>query len=203
MVAHASTCRDAARAAELRTGIPKGLLAAIGRVESGSWSWSVNSNGIEPGQRFNSVDDAERYAQGQLATGNRMIDLGCFQIDLLYHQELFTQWQDAFDSERNAQAAAGILSQLHQRTGNWDRAVALYHSADPNRGQSYLQLVKAAWTGFNAQLDNDSVPASPEAYGAAAIAYAFGVAVWVPGMAGPTRRAAHGGAHALPNVVTP
>ncbi|MGI4747619.1 MAG: transglycosylase SLT domain-containing protein [Janthinobacterium lividum] len=201
--AHASACLEAARAAELRNGIPSGLLAAIGKVESGSWSWSVNGNDSEPGQRFDSAEEAERYAQGLLAAGKRMIDLGCFQIDLLYHQDVFQQWQDAFDSELNAQAAAGILSRLHQRTGDWNRAVALYHSADPNLGQSYLHSVMNAWEGRDSSVNGYALLPASDSYSILRVSSSFGIAVWGPGMAGSALNSARRGMHALPKIITP
>lgn len=203
-VARASGCLDAARAAELRNGIPPGLLAAIGRVESGSWSWSVNGNDAEPGRRFASVEDAQRYAQGLLATGKRMIDLGCFQIDLLYHEEVFQQWQDAFDSGLNAQAAAGILRGLHERTGDWRQAVALYHSADPIRGQSYLHSVMSAWEGVDSSSTSIALLPASDPYSIVLASFPIDIAVWGPGMAGPIPKSSpRRSARALPRVVTP
>jgi len=201
--ARASGCLDAARAAELRNGIPSGLLAAIGRVESGSWSWSVNGNDAEPGHRFDNVEEAERYAQGLLTAGKRMIDLGCFQIDLLYHQDVFQQWQDAFDSELNAQAAARILSRLHERTGDWNQAVALYHSADPNLGEPYLRLVMSAREGAGSSLDGSGLLAASDPFTVSTASSPIYIAVWGPGMAGPTSKSTRRGVRALPNVVTP
>lgn len=202
-IARASSCLDAARAAELRHGIPSGLLGAIGRVESGSWSWSVNGNDAEPGRRFDSVEDAERYAQGLLTAGKRMIDLGCFQIDLLYHQDVFQQWQDAFDSELNAQAAAGILSRLHESTGDWHQAVALYHSADPVLGQSYLHQVMNAWEGVDSSWSGYTVLPATDPYSVVTMSSRINMVVWGPGMAGPTLKSVRRGAGALPIIVTP
>ncbi|MGI4794278.1 MAG: hypothetical protein ACRYHQ_39440 [Janthinobacterium lividum] len=201
--ARASDCRDATIAAEQRHGIPSGLLAAISRVESGDWSWSVNDNGPELGRRFGSREDAERYTQGLLAAGQRMIDVGCFQVDLLYHPDAFPQWRDAFDSERSAEAAAGILSRLHDHTGDWDHAISLYHSADPHRGQPYLHSVMTEWKGLAvAQADPAQWPAE-DPYVVITWAAPGGITVWSPGqvraMGTIVRRRVPG----LPQVVTP
>ncbi len=146
-LARAATCAEAARSAEQRRDLPPGLLAAIGTIESGGWGWSVNGNDGMSGRRFATADDAMRYTEDLLGAGLRTIDLGCFQVDLRYHPDAFQRWQDAFDGDANADAAAGILNRLHAQTGDWPRAVALYHSADPQRGQSYLQAVMTAWSG--------------------------------------------------------
>ena len=60
--------------------------------------------------------------------------------------EAFLDWQDGFDAQANAAAASRILQQLHAQTGDWNRAVALYHSADPERGDPYLRAVLSSWT---------------------------------------------------------
>ncbi|MGI4801046.1 MAG: hypothetical protein ACRYG8_44885 [Janthinobacterium lividum] len=199
----ASDCREATKAAEQRHGIPPGLLAAISRVESGDWSWSVNNNGAQPGQRFGNRDDAERYTEGLLAAGQRMIDVGCFQVDLLYHPDAFPQWQDAFDSERSAEAAADILSRLHRHAGDWDHAVSLYHSADPDRGQSYLHSVMTAWKGLAAVPADPAQWSAEDPYVVVTWAAAGSVAIWSPGQAGTMGAVVRRRVPQLPRVVTP
>lgn len=198
-MAEAMPCLQSARAAESRNGIPNGLLAAIGRIESGGWGWSVNSNDASPGQRFADAEAAKRYVESLIEGGRRTIDLGCFQVDLFYHPEAFRNWQDAFDSDANADAAATILSQLHARTGDWNQAVALYHSSDPARGQPYLRSVLGAWKG---RFDLDSVPLLPMADPYAVVRnWVAGLTVWGPG--GQLRSQSWRTAAGLPRVVTP
>ena len=198
--ARASTCSQAAQSAELQHGLPAGLLAAIGNVESGGWRWSVNGNDGAPGHKFASAEEALRYTDDLLSSGNRTIDVGCFQVDLRYHPEAFARWQDGFDGDQNASAAAGILAHLHEQTGDWSRAIALYHSADPQRGQSYLQSVIAAWdqhlTG-SGQTDGDR-PRS-----LALRSNFIAVAVWEPGAALGMVTLSSGRRARLPRVITP
>lgn len=198
--ARASTCAEAARSAEQRRGLPTGLLAAIGSIESGGWSWSVNGNDGMSGRRFANAEDAMRYTEGLLGAGLRTIDLGCFQVDLRYHPDAFPRWQDAFDGDANADAAAGILNRLHAQTGDWPRAVALYHSADLQRGQSYLQAVMTAWNG-SPILPREVADTSPHEIELRPII--IPVAVWGPTTilsGGNSRR--HRGA-GLPRIITP
>ena len=198
--ARAATCAEAARSAEQRNGLPSGLLTAIGAVESGGWAWSVNGNDGSSGHRFATAEDALRYTEALLDSGLRTIDLGCFQVDLRYHPDAFQRWQDAFDGDANADAAAGILNRLHAQTGDWPRAVALYHSADVQRGQSYLQAVMTAWSG------GLTMPASnpiDNTYDVEVRPVVIPVAVWGPDTvlsAGSTRRRHEG---KLPRIVTP
>ena len=198
--AHATTTGPAAAAvAEARHGLPPGLLTAIGSVESGSWGPSVNGNDGTPGRRFATTDDAVRYTASLLGSGSTMVDVGCFQVDLRYHPDAFQHWQDGFDGTLNAEAAAGILTELHLRSGSWDRAVALYHSADQERGQAYLQTVLDTWRR------DPSVTSFGSRYGdkVAFRSDVIRVAVWGPGVttgSDGTQRFRHAG---LPAVITP
>jgi hypothetical protein len=45
----------------------------------------------------------------------------------------------------NARYAANFLNRLHDQSGSWPVAIALYHSADPLEGQRYSARVQAAW----------------------------------------------------------
>ena len=203
--ARASTCAEAARSAEQGHGLPSGLLAAIGAVESGGWGWSVNGNDGMSGRRFATEEDAMRYTEGLLGAGLRTIDLGCFQVDLRYHPDAFQRWQDAFDGDANADAAAGILNRLHTQTGDWSRAVALYHSADPQRAQSYLQAVMNAWSGGTRPPHDvaDSGSHEIELNEIVVRRVFIPVAVWGPTtilVAGNTRRHRDSG---LPRIITP
>lgn len=72
------------------------------------------------------------------------IDVGCFQVDIAYHAGVFRSLDDAFDPEKNAQAAAKILLTERSRAPDWDTAVAHYHSATPGLGSVYLDRVRNA-----------------------------------------------------------
>ncbi len=147
-------CRSAARAFEQSANLPPGLLLAIGQVESGRtdpitgrtdpWPWSTNHAG--EGHYFASAQEAIAWTAVQLATGNRSIDVGCFQVNLYYHPDAFASLAEAFDPAANARYAAALLNRLHEQAGNWPSAIALYHSADPFEGQRYGSRVIEAWT---------------------------------------------------------
>lgn len=183
--AWAASCGDAARAAERHDGIPTGLLAAIGHIETGGaagWNWSVNANQGMPGQRFSNPDSAMAYVRGMLGAGHRLIDVGCFQLDLFYHPDAFERWQDAFDTNASAEAAARILLGLHDRTRDWAQAVALYHSADPRRGQPYLRAVVQAWTGGPTPVDRAWLPPMQrDPYNPVSSPSIVRLTVWMPG----------------------
>ena len=153
--AHATGCTEAASAAERQAGVPAGLLAAIGQVESGRpdprtgaiqpWPWTVNAAG--EGRYFATPAEAAAWVDSERARGVASIDVGCFQVSLKYHPDAFATLAEGFDPVANARYAAGFLSDLARRFGNWPDAVAAYHSADAARGVPYRMQVMARLTG--------------------------------------------------------
>jgi hypothetical protein len=186
-------CRSAALAFEQSAGLPPGLLLAIGQVETGRfdpvtrrvdpWPWAANHAG--EGRYFASAQEAIAWVAEQQAAGNRSIDVGCFQVNLMYHPDAFASLAEAFHPAANARYAADLLNRLHERSGNWQSAAALYHSADPVEGQWYGSRVVAAWTKgdrfMDCRLTDPPRPADPVVVRLAA--GALGVRVVVPAWA--------------------
>jgi hypothetical protein len=184
-LAAAQACQLAAAAAERAYALPAGLLGAIGVVESGhdgnpGWPWTINAQG--EGRFFADRAAAVAAAQEMQQQGRQSLDIGCFQVNLLYHPDAFASLRDAFDPDRNAIAAARFLAALYQQSGNWSAAIMRYHSATPAAALPYLQRVQAAWRQGGSQ------------QGVAALArgeaptplprVVAGVAVWAPSPAG-------------------
>jgi hypothetical protein len=69
------------------------------------------------------------------------------QVNLLHHPQAFASLEAAFDPATNIAYAVRFLRDLHARTGDWNQAVAMYHSATPERGLVYQQRVMAALSG--------------------------------------------------------
>jgi len=146
-------CRAAIASAEREYGIPAGLLAAIGRVESGRrdpgtgeqgpWPWTMNAEGR--GKFFPSK--AEAVAEvGQLrAGGMRIIDVGCMQINLHHHANAFPSLEEAFDPLANARYGARFLRDLQAASGDWMVAAGHYHSHTPGRAEAYRAQVALRW----------------------------------------------------------
>ena len=144
-------CRSAVAAAERGTGIPPHLLAAISRVESGRrdpvsgdfhpWPWTVNAEG--QGFFYDSKAEAIAAVRGMQAQGIRSIDVGCMQINLMYHPDAFPSLDVAFDPQANAAYAVRFLKELFAQTGDWTKATATYHSATPDVGADYQRKVAA------------------------------------------------------------
>jgi len=145
-------CRAAIRAAERAAAIPNQLMAAIARVESGRkepdgtvnpWPWSINVEGED--HIYDTKAEAIAAVQAFQAKGTRSIDVGCMQVNLMYHPDAFPTLDQAFDPVANANYAAKFLVQLHDQTGAWPTATAWYHSATPDLGADYQRRVMAVW----------------------------------------------------------
>ena len=147
--AEPDACAAAALAAERSHATPPGLLARIAVVESGrllagetqarAWPWTIDVDGR--GAFYDSKEAAIAGVQQAIATGGRLIDVGCMQVDLRMHPDAFRSLDDAFDPAINADYAAGFLRRLYAETGDWEVAVGLYHSHTPWLGAAYRDRV--------------------------------------------------------------
>lgn len=149
-------CRDAVRliqrgSAQQGSAMPTQLMAAIARVESGRpdgrggvrpWPWTINAEG--QGSYFESKQQAIAAVRALQARGVKSIDVGCMQVNLMYHPDAFANLEQAFDPVANARYAASFLNRLYAQTRDWNKATALYHSATPELGDAYQRKVAAA-----------------------------------------------------------
>lgn len=141
-------CDNAIAAAQSKT-IPDAILPAISRVESGrldprtarvrAWPWTINVDGI--GTFFETKEDAIATVKALQARGQKSIDIGCMQVNLMYHPTAFKDLDTAFDPPANAAYAARFLVALHAQTRDWNLATAYYHSAEQDRGEDYQRRV--------------------------------------------------------------
>ena len=146
-------CQTATAAAERASGVPDELLGAISRVESGrydrqadavrAWPWTINAEGV--GHFYASKAEAVTAAHDFQSAGIRSIDIGCMQINLMFHPDGFSSLDQAFDPATNAVFAAHFLTDLFHQTGSWPHAAAAYHSQTPNLGSDYQRKVLDAW----------------------------------------------------------
>ena len=153
-----SPCIAAAAQAEAERNLPQGVLAAIGRIESGRWNpatrrveaWPYTINAAGAGHYFATAAEAIGGVAREQAQGTRSIDVGCFQISLLHHPNAFATLDEAFDPLANARYAARFLQTLWSNAGSWDTAIAQYHSATPGIGEPYRLQVMASWNSGGA-----------------------------------------------------
>ncbi len=143
-------CETAIAGAEAVGHLPPHLLGAIASVESGHlddkgairpWPWTINVEGR--GQFFATKADAIATVRALQASGVRSIDVGCMQVNLMYHPNAFASLDEAFDPGANARYAARFLNALYGASGSWVQATAAYHSQTPAIGADYQRRVMA------------------------------------------------------------
>lgn len=160
--ADSELCAAAIARSEASGGLPAGLLTAVAASESGRydrsrravapWPWTVNNAG--DGRYFASKAEAIAHVERLKAAGERNIDVGCMQINLMHHPDAFGSLEEAFEPTRNVGYGARFLDALRQETRSWERAVERYHTADPGRGRAYREKVYQRW----AQAPPDGAP---------------------------------------------
>jgi hypothetical protein len=160
-LAASSVCAGAARRAAVDQGVPEEILLTIATIESGrgeepGWPWTVGHRGA--GFWAQTRGEALDHARTLLAAGERNLDLGCFQINLHWHATDFTSLDAMLDPDTNAGHAARLLAGHHARTGDWEAAVAAYHSRAPAPAARYLARFRAAW-GRNRMPEAAAMPA--------------------------------------------
>ena len=201
-------CRQAIRTAERAAGLPTQLMAAIGRIESGRsdargvihpWPWTINAEGT--GHVYASKADAIAGVRALQAQGVRSIDIGCMQVNLMYHPQAFANLDEAFDPLANAHYAARFLNTLYAQTGTWARATAWYHSAVPEQGDPYQRKVAAVL-----QEEMGKLGITPDGPPPAAAGNMFSTNVWTNNVwnagPGPARTAANQAGPHLPPAPT-
>jgi hypothetical protein len=137
-------CERAADAAAARHGVPSALMRAIALVETGRsqnggrapWPWAVNHRGL--GSWFDDRDAALAHAGRLLADGDRLFDLGCFQINHHHHGDRFQDLAQMIDPATNADYAARFLKSLYGQSGSWRVAAGRYHSRRQGHAERYL-----------------------------------------------------------------
>ncbi len=146
-------CETAITTAEYVARLPARMLGAVALTESGRvdpasgrqrpWPWTINAEG--EGQFFATKPLAVAAAKALQARGVRSIDVGCMQVNLMYHPDAFAHIEDAFDPRLNAAYAARFLNALYTAARDWPKAIAAYHSETPALGDAYRALVMARW----------------------------------------------------------
>jgi Transglycosylase SLT domain len=146
-------CAKATNHIERQEGIPRQLLRAISKAESGrfhtgkqvvmAWPWTVMAEGR--GRYLDSKAAAIAEVEELRARGVKNIDVGCMQVNLQHHPRAFASLEDAFDPLTNVTYAASFLKTLAAEHGSWAKAAAYYHSQNPARYRGYRAKVREIW----------------------------------------------------------
>lgn len=137
----------------LRPSLPKYLMAAMSKVESGrphpekaarfAWPWTVMAEGR--GRYLPSKRAAVAEVKRLQRRGIENIDVGCMQVNLYYHGDAFDSVAQAFDPVHNIAYAAEFLMKLRHTEHSWTRAIAFYHSRTPEHYRRYRRKVRETW----------------------------------------------------------
>ncbi len=147
--------REIVRVAQV-TGVPIGILYAIGLTESGKGGklqpFAMNVDG--KGVFFKNRNKALSHFKLAQVQGAKFIDIGCMQINFRFHSSQFSKVEDMFDPRKNVEYAAKFLLELRHREGSWVMAAARYHAGAKNYAahQRYVCSVlhRLVETGFGA-----------------------------------------------------
>ncbi len=149
----AQQCTQYLPKAERFHQIPTHWLAAIASAESGRyhqrlgllvpWPWTINVNG--KGYYFDTKQEAINKVREYQAKGVSSIDVGCMQVNLMYHGNAFSNIEQAMEPRYNIAYAARFLRENFDELRSWNKATAAYHSRTPSLGSKYFSTVFGKW----------------------------------------------------------
>jgi soluble lytic murein transglycosylase-like protein len=121
------------RAARARA-VPVAVLYAVALTETGQrgqlHAYAMNVHGRPA---FNAtLDEALATFDAARRRGEKLVDIGCMQINYRYHGRQFGSVEEMFDPVRNVDYAARFLKDLKRSEGSWTAAVARYHAGPGN-----------------------------------------------------------------------
>lgn len=133
--------------AEIQNKIPKGLLAAIAKVESGHREYAINVCGRSI--YASSLAKALSIAKRKINSGVTNIDLGVMQLNYRWHGNQFASLEEMLMPENNINYAARLLRSLYEQHKNWQKAIRYYHSANLKHSRQYSRKVATVWLASN------------------------------------------------------
>ncbi|MFM0027504.1 transglycosylase SLT domain-containing protein [Paraburkholderia madseniana] len=124
----------------MRTSVDAKILAGIALNESAyngrAWPWTLNVAGR--GFFFRTREDAYKAVRFLISDGRCDFDVGLMQVNWCYHAKRFASPWDALGPATNIHVAEDILNENFRKTNSAVKAVAYYHSANPQPGREYL-----------------------------------------------------------------
>lgn len=134
---------------EKQKGIRRYLLSAIATVESGKWNKDYKANIAHPwtvmaegkGRYLPNKQQAIAEVLRLKAKGVKNIDVGCMQVNLMWHPEAFNSLEEAFDPKINVSYAADFVKRLYKTHNSWSKAATHYHSSSPSKAAKYRKRI--------------------------------------------------------------
>ena len=145
--AEANSCEHEMILAAKRYDVPLAVLYAIGLTETqrrGSLQpFALNVDGVSLFPA--TLGEALQQFAGAKKRGEKLIDVGCMQINHYFHRRHFRSLEAMFDPHENVNYAAHFLKELKSREGSWTLAAARYHAGPTNapNQKRYVCLVIA------------------------------------------------------------
>ena len=149
-------CIESAKKYEKIFKLPENLLVSVALTESGkmlksgefvAWPWTVNVKG--KGRFFKSKDLVLKYVKNYIKNGKKNIDMGCMQVNYMYHPKAFSNLSLAFDPEENVKWSANLIKNLYRKYGSYREAVGYYHSYRTVKKNKYSAKVFNTWKKLN------------------------------------------------------
>lgn len=126
--------------AQMGSRVDPKITAGIAMNESSyrgrPWPWTLNVAGR--GMFFATREEAYAAVSRLLANDRCDFDVGLMQVNWCYHGKRFASPWEALAPATNIRVAEDILAENLQRSGSAMKAVAWYHSANPERGGPYF-----------------------------------------------------------------
>ena len=149
-------CIESAKKYEKIYQLPENLLVSVALTESGkklkggefvAWPWTINMRG--KGKFFESKELVLKYVENYIKKGKRNIDMGCMQVNYMYHPKAFNSLSLAFDPDTNVKWSANLIKNLYEKYGSYRDAVGYYHSYRTLKKNSYSAKVFNTWRELN------------------------------------------------------
>lgn len=127
-------CEAEMTRAARENAVPIAVLYAVALTETGQRgalkAYAMNIHGRPA---FNAtLEEALATFHAARRRGERLVDIGCMQVNYRYHGKQFASVEDMFDPTRNVDYAARFLTNLKRSEGSWTAAVARYHAGPGN-----------------------------------------------------------------------
>lgn len=125
--------REMVLAAE-RHGVPLAVLYAVALNETGRggrlhpYALNIDGKAIYASSQAAAVRSFEQAR----ASGHKLIDVGCMQINHYWHAQQFASVRQMFEPYDNVDYGAKFLRQLYGQERSWTRAIAVYHAGKHN-----------------------------------------------------------------------
>ena len=133
-VAEPDLCEREMTQAAKKYDIPLGILFAVGLTETGIGghlhAYALNLQG-DTVYSLNKQQAMQRF-QTAKASGMKLIDVGCMQLNWFYHGDRFSSVEEMFDPHKNVDYAARFLKALKQSEGSWTLAIGRYNAGKNN-----------------------------------------------------------------------